>query len=863
MLTHRTLGTLPLAILCMFSALSTFATAATAADTPAALRTAAATGQIDLGKIQAFSATPLRSVTIERPEVTADGEVFGVATLGSSSCRVALHAVSAGLNGENSAWVLALDLTVGRLSEVIPPLEGTVADGFSVGRSALVLSTATVRIDETSLSRRVAEFYQQYFDSPRMLMEFASGVNCLARADSAQRSPLAKTLQLLGVDGHGLLLQGCVLKDATYGELKEAKKNAQLRERLRESMELRAYLPPIEIAGLPANYETGEGSLVVSGKPGVGVAFRLVAPGATTASTQTFECRVDVSAADLGATEIKVMATAQGVWQHALGIQGFDLIDARLLLSVDNQQKVGFGVRAGLQIGSKQMAVAAKLQLHAVTGFPLGGLFEGSLNSLSSDDLIKFVNHMAGATKKKRLSGDAIPPLELRDLSLKFAPGAGDSDLGVSDGFALRGELHALGRKFAFVDGELSTSGVLPEIAIRGACGDVDLGALALKGAAVDIKIGVSSDQHFRLKGETQLLARRRHVDVNVGVKNLYFDTWEELGGVYRTEYHLSSPAAGKPTWNLRAAFRNDFSKTLEREVSQRALAWAKKTEKNFAQAQRNLNTALTKVRNLDRKIDATKAEIQAKRAVHQKNLNAARKKVASIQQGIDKLRASIQGKRNARKKTVNAKRKAMNAAHTAWKKAKKARQQAKPWKRAKLRAAEAKKLVSYKGKQVAYKTADAAYKSSVKLPIDADARIVALFASKKTADAALVVAKKLVSTVPVETDPRVVALFTARHTAAGALHVAKGAVTASEKATQGAAKVTAWAARNNGKLLMLDSASFAAQLAGYLRGNKVTFKSAVRFVGKAHKINLRLHPGRFRPKDVFDNLWSELQATL
>ena len=51
--------------------------------------------------------------------------------------------------------------------------------------------------------------------------------------------------------------------------------------------------------------------------------------------------------------------TALGEWQDAFGIRGFDLVDPRLLLEVDAQQRVGFGVRAGLALGGRDMAVAA------------------------------------------------------------------------------------------------------------------------------------------------------------------------------------------------------------------------------------------------------------------------------------------------------------------------------------------------------------------------------------------------------------------------------------------------------------------------------------------------------------------------
>ena len=119
----------------------------------------------------------------------------------------------------------------------------------------------------------------------------------------------------------------------------------------------------------------------IGGKPNVGLAFRLVAAGPSIDRSQAFECRVDVAKSSPGVTEVQIMGTALGTWEDAFGVDGFDLLSPRLLLEVDTAQRVGFGVRGGLRLGSKEMALAAKLQLHAVTGVPVGGFFEGSHSS--------------------------------------------------------------------------------------------------------------------------------------------------------------------------------------------------------------------------------------------------------------------------------------------------------------------------------------------------------------------------------------------------------------------------------------------------------------------------------------------------
>jgi hypothetical protein len=372
-------------------------------------------------------------------------------------------------------------------------------------------------------------------------------------------------------------------------------------------------------------------------------------------------------------------------------------------------------------------------------------------------------------------------------LHMKIAPFGGDTDLGVSDGFSLRGDLHAFGGKFAFVDGNISTSGIVPEIRLRGKSENIDLGAVALKDAAVDVKVGLSTDQFFLVKGFMKLLNAKKTVDVEIGKTKMRIDTTDELGGIYRTDYHLSSPAAGKPSWDLRAKFCNDFIQTLEETVSKKALEWAEKTKSDYARAQSGLDKALKDVAKIDKSIAAERVQVKAKRKKQAAGLNQAQAKVNGIQKQIDKIRGEINGKRQKSKAKVTAKYKTFKSKEKSWKAAVKAREKAKGLKKVKAKAKEAKAFASYKSAKAAYDTANVAYKAGTKIPVDANARIVSLNASKATATGALNVAKKLVDTFPIDADPRIASLIVARGTATGALKVAKGAVGLSEKAIQGA----------------------------------------------------------------------------
>ena len=829
--------------------------------TPEASATGSRTLRLD--QLPGIAGTPLATFELEAPVRKETGEYLGSVQFLGARASALLHPVAAGIDGRGSGWILSIEASSARLSDLIPSLAGSIVDDLKLRTTALVLSTGNARVDGATMSPDVASFYEPYFESARLMLEVAGGVNVITRMAPGDGSPLGEALELLGIHSDGILLQGTVLKDASFSDLKQAHKDNELGKRLQESMELRAYLPPVDLGGLPDNYVAGETSLIVGGKPSVGLAFRLVAEGPDTRRSQAFECRVEVAKSSPGVTELQVMGTALGTWEDAFGIGGFDLESPRLLLEVDSAQRVGFGVRGGLGVGSKDMALSAKLQLHAVTGAPIGGFFEGQLSSVGPADLIALANQLGGAHGLEPMPASLLPDFELRDLYLKIAPTGGDSDLGTSQGFGLRGELHAFDSKVAFVDGNISLGGIVPTISLDGACDDFDLGAVALKDGTVDIGLGATLDQHFRLKGKARLLAKTNQVDVDCSVKGLSIETMENFAGVYTTRYHLSSPGSGRPVWRVAASLENHLSKTLSEQVSRDVHDWAEQVERDFATAERSLDGAKGKVRELDDDIAKRRREILARRAKQAAGLRVAQRKVSELQGEMDKVRASILSKRKARLAKVNAKKKVADKAYTAWQSAVRATKRASLFKKPKLKAIEAAKFTDYQAKKADYNAANAAYKMLVKVPPEADPRMVALLAAKETATGALRAAEKMTEVWPIESDPELAALLTARATALAALDVAKGAVFVSGKAVTGAAKVTAFVSKHNGDLFMIDGASFDTQLAGYLNGGSVDLRVQARFLGEAKHFRVHVDTAVLKKGQLAKVLWRYLKDEL
>lgn len=812
-----------------------------------------------LAEIRSFAGGPFGRLEIEAPVFHGDGVVTGAIDWWGSRARAIVHPARPGISHEAEGWLLGIDLDAARLDEIVPLFEDTVVGELSPRRTGLVLSTGTVRLDETTMAPVTRDFYRSWYRGARIQTEFGSGINAITRVQTADGSPLGAALGMLGIETDGVLLQGTILKDAKLGELREAKKSRELKKKLRESMELRASLPAVNLTGLPGSFSAGEASLIVTGRPGVGVAFRLTSNGPTPESSQAFECRADVSMGGQGETELQVLGTAAGVWDDAFGLRGFDLHEARLLLEVDSLQRVGFGVRAGLAIGGRQMAVAGKLQLHAVTGAVTGGLFEGQLESLGSQDLVLFANAMASAAGGEPMPPSALPDFELRDMYLKFAPAGGDSDLGVSEGFALRGELFAFGREIAHVDGALTLGGLVPDLSLAGAASDLELGVVALRGAEVDIRLGLALDQRFRVAGETQLLGRRRSVDIDCSLRGLSIDLEEELGGVYRTTSHYSSPSSDKVSWDVRATFHNDLARTLETDVTRSAEVWASEAQAKFKAAQADLELAEASLVSIDHEIDQRRGEVERARAPMKRKAAGLQADVARIQVLIDTRRGEVKQARKASADGVRAKLRARTNAKRSYDAAVRARKRAPLHKRPKLRLAESKALATYGAAKTAYRVANTAHQVKVRVSVDSDPEVAALIASKRSATAAL----GLVEVIPVDLDAEIVALKASRKAAELGLGIAQRSVEAAEKASVGAARVTGWLAKNNAGVVSLDGASFDASLAGYLRGNRVEVILDCRFLGEPRTVRVRADSRMITDGRLFDLVWDRLRVSL
>ncbi|MCB9872475.1 MAG: hypothetical protein H6837_21660 [Planctomycetes bacterium] len=764
------------------------------------------------------------------------GELTGTVEFGGRRLAAMLHQL-------NGTWVLAIQSNARKVSDLVPHLRGTIADDLSLGSPLLVLSSGKVQC--ARMNAAASSFYRSAFGNGSIALDLERGINLVAPVTPS--GVVQRTFGLVGLGQLRAVLTGVLLRDCDGQALAQARKNGTLKDALRKGTMLKASLPSTGLR-LPAGFRTGPAFLFVTGEPGVGLGFSLtMAPRG--GSPRQFECQLAARKTDTGLTEASIFANSTGRWENALGIRGFNLDQVAVVFSIDAAQRFGVGVKAKMAVGHRQMDVAGKILLHLVTGAPAGGAFEGHIDRLSSDDLLAL---MSARSRNRGAFRCDTPGFELRNVGLRVAPGGGDSNLGIQAGFALRGALYAFGRSLANVDGEMDDS---PMLNLKGRIADFDLGPVGLRGCQVDIKLATTRDAHFRLHGASKLAIVHKSIDLDANATRVTFATSDRVGGVYESDMRFQSAISNRPSWDMTVRFKNDFSRTLEQDFSRRALAWAKGVERDFAKAKGSIDGAQRKVSGLETQVAAARRQVQGDRRRMAAGVHAKEKRISSLDKQVQSLEKQLRKKQDSLKPLD----KAAKSAKKAWEKAKRATANGSLLEKGPLKVAEGAKWTAYKSAKAAYDVASGALR-------ELNPKLNKLRAERVAAQAQYGPAKlayEAAVRVPVDVDPRVAGLIGAMATARATLTAAKAAVSGTGTAVAAAGRVTAWAARNSGNVLALDSASFGAKLDSYLRGGRVGVDLAVRLMGQRRSLQLHASSREIAQGKLFESLWQALEKSL
>ncbi|MHC4953078.1 MAG: hypothetical protein ACYTGZ_04250 [Planctomycetota bacterium] len=785
--------------------------------------------------IPALASDPFAKIRAELPHRTPTGAYTGSIKWGSDRADARLETL-------NGTTMLA----------VRPPLRRLIdlTQGLTTGPlSELDISDPVIVFCPNEMSVTLSTEAAKYYDMKRLSLK--RGVNLFARVRARPGSLVTKLLKTQGLTIDGLILQGVILRDFNAIALDKAKQEGKLKEALRKGTMLYVRLPEFEMKGLPAGFKQGSAYFYVTGEPGFGVGFTLAR------GVQEFSAELGVRKTDKGATEVMVFASAIGRWKNAFGIDGFHVDDARLLIAMDNTQNGSIGVRGQMVLGSKEVLMAGKITVHAVTGAPTAIMLEGALNELSSADLVAVANSTRG--RARALDAKALPDFRLQDVYLRYAPLGGDAKLGIDSGLALKGRLIAFKKRLGYVDGVLDQQTKPATIRLHGNVADFSAGPVALKDAAVAINLGPTANPYFRVKGASRVWVTKKAIDIDISRKRFYWSVEESVGGVYAAHHKYRSANGGR-YWHGDIWFRNDLSRKLERDVSRSATAWADRKQRDYGKAEADLNRAIARVKELDRRIDAARRKVEAERAKATRNLRAAEAEVKRLDGLIAKRKSALYDAQVKLYKSYQWHKSNTSKKYKAWKKAIKATKKAPVWDKPKYKAREARAYAAYKKAKAARDVARARYEAARR---KIDPQLQSLQAARGTAVGALKAARvtyaKVTGGVPVDADARVAALIAQRGTAIAALKTARAAVNATGDVVVGAGRVTAWAAKNNGKLLMIDEARFEGGLGKSLSATGGSLRMKVRWMGERRTVIIKCSLEDIR-RGIHERVWRALK---
>jgi len=784
-----------------------------------------------------YAGNPFQSVRGELPHQTAQGAYTGSLAWGTARADARLQQFG-------GTWALAVRPPAQRLIDFAQGLDRSPLAGLDISRPVLVFSPAplSINLDPESAA---------YFGVQRLNLE--RGINLIAKVKPRTGSLAAKLLSAQGIRIDGLVIEGVILRDFDLGALKEARSAGKLKDALRKGTKLTVRLPKLRMTKLPKNWWAHNAYFYVTGEPGIGVGFTLCN------MQRTFEADLGLRRAANGSTEAVLTARHKGRWNHAFGINGFHIQDGTFLLSMDAAQNVSIGLKTSMILGRKRVGVAGKLTLHAMTGLATNLIVEGRVDSLGSADLTAIANGLVQA--RKQHSAAALPEFSLRNVYFRFAPLGGDERLGIAAGIALKGTLFALNRNLAAVDGSIDQTTKPATIKLDGRMANFEAAPVALRDAAVAINMGAVGNPYFRVKGASRMWITRKAIDIDLSRDRMYWAVSDRVAGVYGASYRFQS--RNQRSWSGDVRFSNELSKTLERDVSRSATAWANQVKRDFSKAQGDINREIAKVRQLDKQIAAARAQVYRERDKATRDLRAAESKVKQLDGAIAARKKVLYDHQMKLYNQLNWHIKNVKNKHTAWRKAIAATKRAKVWAKPKYKAREAKAWAAYHAAGTARDAKRVEYDLARK---KVDVQLNSLQAAGGTAVGALKAAqftyRKVTGGVSVDADPRVATLFVRRDTAVAALTVARETVKATGGAIAGAGRITAWAAKNHGQLLMVDDARMAASLGTSLRGTGGRMTIKVRFLGKRHTIALNTNLDQVR-RGLHAIIWAELKRRL
>jgi hypothetical protein len=300
-------------------------------------------------------------------------------------------------------------------------------------------------------------------------------------------------------------------------------------------------------------------------------------------------------------------------------------------------------------------------------GFGLSDLTALQAKMAEARNAAQSATGVSGPLNGARIPLDALPPVEFRNVGLKFAP-KDEPDLGVQRGMAIKGRmLLASGdgslKDVASVDVNVGDDGLW----VRGTLAAFQVGPLTWQDAELDLT-ATRDQQRLRIAGDVELLGSRQKVDLDVTRTELRFKTVTQLYGLFRAEVDaLAAFDLRQPKFRVHALARNDMADLLQPMLREGATSFASASAVAIETADAAITAIETALARADATVEELKAVLERSRAEAGRKVEEQQARVAAASGEVAEARTRRDEARERWERIPLRERRLKNLAFRRW----------------------------------------------------------------------------------------------------------------------------------------------------------------------------------------------------
>src|SRR5688572_2317059 len=530
-----------------------------------------------------------------------------------------------------------------QLSKAVPGLALPALDGMTLSNVGLVITGDSVEKSSGEMGASEFEFYADLLKEEEFTVKLRPGINLFASIPVdklPEGHPLLGIMDALGIEKGVVRIQGTLGKSLAMLSDPAAATGDALRD-----LFLRAELPPMRPKGSPEWFRSGQLALEITGDPSLRLA------GEMNVRIQEDELAFFLAAA-LAKEGMSLSGglKAEAGWEQPFGIEWLTLYKVVLKIGITAVGSVQLGFGADLVIGEKDMQVAVAIAISAA-GVPTNFIFAGESEAgFGLSDLAALQAKMAaagdsangspGSSSGAAIPLDALPPVEFRNIGLKFAP-KDEPDFGVVRGMAVKGRMLLPSgdgslKDIASVDVNVGADGMW----VKGTLAAFEVGPLTWQDAMIDLT-ATRDVQRLRIAGDIQLLGSRQKVDLDISRTQLKFNSVTHLYGLFTAQVDATAAFNLKePKFRIHAVAESEMAGLLQPMLRQGVTVFANASGEVIRVADVAISGLTVALSKADATVDGLRNALERQRANTRRVLDQAQAQSTVLAKEASQARA-------------------------------------------------------------------------------------------------------------------------------------------------------------------------------------------------------------------------------